>query len=551
MAGGQYAFGTGVMETVESGAATRPSPHPAPPRLPALDLLRGFALCGILLMNVTTFAWPGGAYTSPSFPYYALDSVGTVPDPKEKAREIAREEKGMSRVERERRRRAREAEPRQVWPHGVVRPCAVSGAADLWEFVLADLLVDNKMRTLFSMLFGAGVLLLAERPRGAIGPGWHHYRRMAWLLLIGALHAWLLWTGDILFAYAAVGLWLWPLRTMRVRRLVTIAAVLFLVPPVLAAFAPGLVDWVDARGRSVAVRLDALVAAADAAAPGDGAAPTDAAADDESDAADTEPKTDAKETAADDIGWIDARFLDGHRAIAAMRRRGPQPELATLDIREHRAQGYVAGVVERFRESIGPQIGLLFLGFLALGWPMVLGMALAKTGFLTGALPTHAYARWAAAGYAVGLPTTWGALMLSLRGGLSIATRVRVVLPLELVGSLALALAHAAALLWLWKTGRLARLARPLEAAGKMALTNYLLQSVICSLLFFGHGLGLYGQVPRTGLVAIVASIWVAELGWSLWWLDRFRLGPVEWVWRSLAAWQRLPMRKSSEPARA
>lgn len=529
-----------VAPAVEPAAiGTDGGPASPPERLPALDLLRGFALCGILLMNVMTFAWPEGAYTSVTAPYYTLDSVGPVADPKEEAKAIAREEKGMSRVERERRRRAREREPRPAWPRGEVRFCAVSTPADLCEFVLADLLVDNKMRTLFSMLFGAGVVIAAGRPGvGRVGAGWLHYRRMGWLLLFGALHGWLLWTGDILFAYASVGLWLWPLRNASVRRLLTIAAALFFAPLLLAASAPNLIDWVDARGRRVEERLDAIVDEADARAQ----------ADDEERGDDPPPAAEeagASGADADPIGWIDARFLDGHRGIAAMRRRGNRPELATRAIREHRAQGYLAGVAERFRELIGPQAGILALGFLGLGWPMVLGMALAKTGFLTGRLTSTTYGRLAGWLYAVGLPITWLALMLSLRGGRPMATLLRVVLPLELVGSLALALAHAAALLWAWKTGRLGRLAGPLEAAGKMALTNYLAQSLIGFLLFSGSGLALYGRVPRVGLAAIVASIWVTQLAWSVWWLAHFRVGPMEWLWRSLTSFSRLPLRRS------
>ncbi len=531
---------------------------PPPERFPALDLLRGFALCGILLMNVMTFAWPDAAYVSAALPYYAPDSIGPVADPKEEAKAIAREEKGMPRLERERRRRARLREPRPAWPLGEIRVCAVSGPADLCEFVLADLLVDNKMRTLFSMLFGAGVLLAAARPgTGRVGPGWLHYRRMAWLLLFGALHGWLLWTGDILFAYASVGLWLWPLRNCATRRLFTIAAVLFVIPLLLAAAAPAIIDRIDARGRAVEARLEALLAEADAHAP---PAPADGAVGEpespgesppeETDAEGTAPKEAAAPSSgpADPLGWIDARLLDAHRGIATMRRRGARPELVTRTIREHREQGYLAGVAERFRSLIGPQAGLLALGFLALGWPMVLGMALAKTGFLTGRLDAATYGRLAGWLYLAGLPLTWLALMLSLRGGISIPTTLRVVLPLELVGSLLLSLAHAAALLWGWKTGRLGRLAEWLEAAGKMALTNYLAQSLLCTILFSGWGLGLYGSVPRAGLAAIVACIWVVQLAWSGWWLARYRLGPMEWAWRSLTSFARLPLARPSLP---
>jgi uncharacterized protein len=137
---------------------------------------------------------------------------------------------------------------------------------------------------------------------------------------------------------------------------------------------------------------------------------------------------------------------------------------------------------------------------------------------------------------------TWWGMMLSMQGGNSLGMQMRLILPLEWVGSLFLTLANASGLLWLWKTGRLGWLGRRLQAAGQMALTNYLMQSVICSLVFFGHGLALYGSVPRTGLAGVVAFIWALQLTVSPWWLGRYRFGPVEWLWRSLTYWKRQPM---------
>lgn len=521
---------TSVEATIPAGdiATVRRDATPAAAtRLETLDLLRGFALCGILLMNVTTFAWPGGAYTSVSHPYYALDSIGPVADPDEEEKAIAKEEKDLPWLEREGHRRERERVPKPSYPHGVVRMCGVSGAADLWEFVVADLFFDNKMRTLFSMLFGAGIVLLANAPRqDGPRPVWMHYRRMFWLLVIGALHGYLLWTGDILFDYAAVGLWLYPLRKLSVPRLLTIGTALFLVPVVLSWFGPRIADWIDTRGRAVEARVDAALVAKTERPAGAIASPDGPAMGD------------------DGPGWIDRAFLSGHRGLDRMRRRGPRPELATLEIRKQREQGYLAGVIERFWELLGPQAGMLLLGFLGLGWPMVIGMALAKSGFLAGDWSGRDYARWALALYVPGIAATWCALMLALRGA-SFATRLQLVLPLELTGAFALALAHAAALLWAWKSGRLGPLAGPLVAAGRMALSNYLCQTLVCTLLFAGCGLGLHGKVPRSGLAAIVAGIWLVQLSWSPWWLARFRYGPVEWTWRSLAAWQRLPMRRS------
>lgn len=492
-------------------------------RISSLDLLRGFVLCGILLMNIVNFAWPGGAYGSPTYPYYRLDSIGEVPDPAVRAKEIAAEEKGLSRAEKEKRREEREKEPKPQYVNGQLEWCAISSNADRFEWAFAHLLVENKMRTLFSMLFGAGVLLMTTNAREkSRRPGWLHYRRMFWLLVFGALHAYLLWTGDILFAYASIGLWLYPLRNLRVRVLLGLGLFLLLTPLLLAAVAPWVIDWVKERGRAVEHQLKeaARVNENPAGEEGTATAPGD-----------------------DELPWLDAKFLAGYRALEGMRRRGPQPEVVTLNIRKYQSQGYLEGVAERFWDMIWAQLAELLIGILGLGWPMVLGMGLMKLGFFSGDWKTSRYGWWAVGLYLLGIPMTWWGMMLALQGGNSLATQLRLILPLDWVGSLFLTLAHASALVWLWKTGRLDRLAWLLQAAGRMALSNYLSQSLICSLIFSGYGLALYGSLPRIGLAALVAGIWVFQLAASPWWLARFRFGPAEWLWRSLTYWKLQPMR--------
>jgi uncharacterized protein len=83
-------------------------------------------------------------------------------------------------------------------------------------------------------------------------------------------------------------------------------------------------------------------------------------------------------------------------------------------------------------------------------------------------------------------------------------------------------------------------------ATGRMALTNYLAQSVICLILFTGLGFGWYGQLQRYQLYYVVFAIWAVELAWSPWWLARFHFGPMEWLWRSLTRWQLQPLRKGA-----
>ena len=144
-------------------------------RIPALDALRGCALLGILLMNIPGFALHPASYGDPT----------------------------------------------------------VAGGADganLWFWIVNHILFDGKMRALFSMLFGAGVLVLTERGE-AKGHSMAdiYYRRLFWLLLFGVLHAYLLWWGEILYPYALCGLFLYPFRHVRPSRLLAAAGVSLLV----------------------------------------------------------------------------------------------------------------------------------------------------------------------------------------------------------------------------------------------------------------------------------------------------------------------------------
>ena len=77
-----------------------------------------------------------------------------------------------------------------------------------------------------------------------------------------------------------------------------------------------------------------------------------------------------------------------------------------------------------------------------------------------------------------------------------------------------------------------------------MAFTNYLMQTVLCTLLFYGHGLGYYGSFERWQQALVVIAVWILQLWYSPLWLARFRFGPMEWLWRSLTYWQRQPMRR-------
>jgi len=116
---------------------------------------------------------------------------------------------------------------------------------------------------------------------------------------------------------------------------------------------------------------------------------------------------------------------------------------------------------------------------------------------------------------------------------------------LDAGSSAPLALAYAAALL-LWLRGPRARpLAAPIAAAGQMALTNYLAQSICLSLIFYGYGLGLSARLGSAPAALLGLALYAVQLAVSGAWLRRYRFGPVEWLWRSLTYGRRQPMRRA------
>ncbi len=174
---------------------------------------------------------------------------------------------------------------------------------------------------------------------------------------------------------------------------------------------------------------------------------------------------------------------------------------------------------------------------------MLLGIALLRNGFLTGALTTTQYAGIAAAGYLLGLPpaiwATWNMMHYDfdiVASGFSFAVYEP--------SRIAICLAHTALVLIVLRSGWFSGLFRLLQAAGQMAFTNYLMQSVICTVFFTGFH--FYGRLERYQLYFVVFAIWAAQLVWSPIWLRRFRFGPMEWCWRSLTYWERQPMKMST-----
>jgi uncharacterized protein len=163
---------------------------------------------------------------------------------------------------------------------------------------------------------------------------------------------------------------------------------------------------------------------------------------------------------------------------------------------------------------------------------MLIGMALLRLGVLTAARSLAFYAIMAVSGFAAGLPLVVYGVSRSVSSGWAADQYLGVDSQLNYWGGLLMTMG------WIGSVMLLVRLRarmRPLASIGRLALTNYLLQTVICTTIFYGHGFGLFARIERVGQIAIVLAIWALQLVLSVCWLRRFDQGPVEWVWRCLA----------------
>jgi uncharacterized protein len=171
-------------------------------------------------------------------------------------------------------------------------------------------------------------------------------------------------------------------------------------------------------------------------------------------------------------------------------------------------------------------------------------MAFFKWGWLRGLASRRLYVMLIALGILVGVPLTAIGIHRQLASGWDPVYTFFLGSQYGYWGAIPMALGYVGVVSLLFRANMWRKLTTHLAAVGRMAFTNYLLQTIICTTLFYGRGSGLFGQVERVGQVGIVLVIWILQLAYSPVWLRRFRFGPAEWLWRSLSYRSRQPMRR-------
>ncbi|MDH5019133.1 DUF418 domain-containing protein [Halobacterium rubrum] len=396
------------------------SPTAPSDRVVGLDALRGFALLGILVINIRVFSMPEIVLFNPTA--YG-DFTG----------------------------------------------------ANYWAWLAGHVLVKQKFITLFTLLFGAGVALFVRNRERDDDPAVRlHLRRSLWLVAFGLAHAYLLWYGDILVAYGVTALFVVAARDWDARELALVGTALLVIPSALEV-------------------LSALAASPEQLA----------------------------------ASW--------------------QPAQSTIqsEVETYRS-GWLAQMDHRVSSSVYRQTA----GYLAsTGWRtaglMLYGMALFRTGVMTNERSAGFYHRLVAVGGTVGLATILAGVWF-IEANDWAASVALYWTQFNYWGSIPLAGAYLGLVMLYAKWRPAGVVTRWLAAVGRTAFSNYILQTVVATSIFYGHGLGLFGRVSRVEALGFVVAIWAVQVPLSVLWLRYFRYGPLEWLWRALT-YRSLPRMRVSD----
>ena len=394
-------------------------------RIGSLDFIRGLAVMGILVANIVAFGQPFAAYMYP-----------------------------------------------EAFTTG-------HSAAEDWMWIGQFVLIDSKMRGLFTLLFGAGLYLFMEKAWAKGATRWLQVRRLFWLMLFGLAHYFLIWRGDILFSYAICGFLVLGFITMSTR-------VQFVIG--LLGYASGALLW----GGLMAM----MVMAADTP-QGD-------------------PGMPLSDVRSDLQSQQDQMLQDG----------ATQTEL----ISGGHYGDYVGHMVSQHASDLGFFIFLWLFETLPL---MLIGMALYRWGFFSGAFSTRKMRLWGMLGVVAGGLITFLIGLWVRDGGFTYYGTQAAQVGFSYLPRLAMILGLAALLVTIAPSAT-GWLGQRISAAGRAAFTNYLGTSLVMLLVMHGWALGLFGELTRTQLYLVAFATCALMLAWSKPWLDRFRYGPLEWLWRCL-----------------
>jgi len=393
-------------------------------RIVSLDVLRGFAVLGILVVNLQAFSMIEVAFFNPV-------TFGNF--------------EGINKL---------------TW-------------------IIIHVFFEMKFMAVFSTLFGAGIVLFTTRLEAKGNYSLKiHFRRIGWLLLFGMAHAYLLWHYDVLVCYAICGMWVVFMRNWNPKKLLITGLIFFSI------------------GSIIYIVIGLII----------------------------------PHLGEENIAFIVNTLNPGADLI--------QNEVEAL-------QGsWIEQMPFRIESAITVQVFSLVQWNWRAGGLMLLGMALYKWGILSAEKSTKFYIKLSVYCLIIGfLLVSWG-LKSDLDKNFHMPESFFLTSQYNYWGSLFISLGYIGLIMLMVKANILNLLKKSLQAVGQMAFTNYLMQSIICTFIFYGHGFGLFGKVDRAEQMIYVAAIFLLQMIYSPFWLNYFKYGPFEWAWRSLTYWKIQPIKK-------
>ncbi len=429
-------------------------------RIVLLDSLRGIAILGILLINISSFGLPGPVGRDPTI----LQEQGTI--------------------------------NYTVW-------------------YLVGWIPEGTQRALFSMLFGAGIILFTSRLENKLQgvlPLDYFIRRQLWLILFSLFDVFiLLWNGDILLDYACLGMVMVAFRKLPAKGLLVGALVCFLL--------------MLARENRDFYQDKKIIYRGEAAA-----------------AIDTS-KTRLTDRQKEELGAMN-EFKE---------RNTPEKKLKRTEKAIRNVNGNYEDVYEyRTNRYIEDLVPYLFFGIWDVLLFMFVGMAFFKMGILTGQASIKIYWLLFIGGLGLGLTFSYFRLQHQIDNQFNWFEYTKnVKFQFYELSRTLRALGIFGLIMLLYKSGMFRWFFSLMRPVGQMAFTNYLAQSLLCGMFFNGVGLGMYGKLERHEIYYVVAGVWIVQIIWSHIWLRYFRFGPLEWTWRSLTYWKKQPFRKATRSTNA
>ena len=383
---------------------------PSTNRIDSLDLIRGVAILGILIMNITSFSQIGMAYLNPK--------LGA----------------GIE---------------------------GING----WIHSFAFLFADMRFMSMFSILFGAGMILFVQNiEQKELKPSKYHYKRMFLLLGFGLIHAYLIWMGDILVPYAICGCLVFLIRNWSSRALVTLASVVFMAPVIL-----NLLIYCTLSPTELGEIYDGIWNA----------------------------------ESSNEIQAYQSSYLGQMKA---------------------RSQGAYYLETSQFLSE----------GLWRYSAMMIIGILLFRLEWFTAIKGGAYYLRFGLVFLIIGLVISASGLYLCYERLWEGAWSMTLGHQFTYIASFSMALSYISILVFWSTVGHGRRVQNLLKKVGRMAFTNYIFSSVVCTFIFYGHGLGYFGQFDRLEQWGIVLLVWLLILLLSNWVMSRYRQGPLEFLWRKL-----------------